>query len=1151
MDGEDGGLYDMRDKAQYRRFFRLLAVSPAGADLRYTCSYCVPPDPTQPVRQYFAHFRRHRLPENAWSCLVCAERYSGRTVAFVYTHMCLCLLRMDRPPRPRAGLPLDTELLRRRFADEELKVVTRTEDDRRAELRLIIDRVREMGDAEHVDRLPVFGLYNESRGLDWWSEWCLRERSGLKTWAVANQNSMVVRCAHDLYQRETRAALRETASRIRQTIEDARDEFHRPSSMGLDGLWRYGVLAPNGWMPPSAVQQHSYDAYQLYSELLPAIRRHNARYRCRKCAVETAVLATGLFRDQFPEPMLHRFDWQRWEQDEATELSTRRFLHAPLYETNGFRAEVLSHLWSNDWWTGERSKQPPDWMRIADNDFLERMYRESNSGWHGLLHVLGERLSAGSRNNDPPQPVCHLYVYWATGPLVLHELFSRPDLYYVLPYTCLCTKNSHCDVAFAARPKVARSGPMLQHALLRLYARVVRECTVAETYVLRDHDHQTRAALRYSLQTVFRGNRVRLERDRAFYDRPTDSAARREHRRMMLEIARNKLKLIVDDCCPRPPELPVQASTNPTAAADCESAFATVAAAEPLIRERLMRRRLALWQKRWKRRAELSPRQMRTITHTLAETKRCLRTRMPARTRRRNALLRWTELEVERVLAERSELEVFRMHGVHRHAIVVFRDEQTLQDFRARFSVSKRNQTPRKASTTTTAATTATTTRTATMHRSLLDPLKSWTAEQLADELPNYEHPAARTHSARAQHRKSLAAVPPSTYAHCGLATYFEPVHVAMVKRLDTLDKLFGAVQYVGGPTFNMYSLHADDCRERLNSRDPESVNFAEMRRQLYFPAAAIDWSSDPWSHHPQNPQNQEELEEQEEREFRMHFIDTLAMWTLKYWETGHFYVAVPICRHAKSSAQFLHRDAFVEKLVRTVSLELQAKLLWRRQNAGYVNTARTRYVQAVQRFQAIEDWERRTAADRNDDEMREWRERVGSERLIRALDWQHKVDALDHTHRIACHRLARLQTLMSRKEFTLDQVLPLTERQILRNTLQHRLLLTPAARVRLIGTDTTAEDRAARTAMRDGRPFASASIDHRLTLNIDWRMNGQDEDAAEFGYYGSLLGVRFRTYPELMPALPGWMQRMVDEENRRIADGEDETRPAGQLITY
>lgn len=241
-----------------------------------------------------------------------------------------------------------------------------------------------------------------------------------------------------------------------------------------------------------------HDAVRAFDEqLLPEIQRDRARYNCDTCGVEASVIRSGLVRDRM---LSTRFQEYRWGGAESP------LLRLPLYEDRTLRQMLLDRFFTN-----ERIRQMPvpEWVlpSTADRDFLANMY-PPETGAHGLLHTMMETMRRHGGADSYQLVTMYVYMFSAPGPLLY--LLNNPDRCYVLPWTCLCNKSTHCDVSVAWRPPLKRGAmDALVNAVYRHVTHASNSLTLENLDRLYTHDDNYKKWLHFALTRVLGSNEAK------------------------------------------------------------------------------------------------------------------------------------------------------------------------------------------------------------------------------------------------------------------------------------------------------------------------------------------------------------------------------------------------------------------------------------------------------------------------------------------------------------------------------------------------------------------------------------------------------------------------------------------------------------------
>lgn len=914
-----------------------------------------------------------------------------------------------------------------------------------------------------------------------------------------------------------------------------------------------------------------YDMRAAYEEANAAARRS---YGCQICDVSLAYLEQRQQppRDRWPEARTH-----------AILDGTHPLLQEPLYRNTTittFRQQLLTRFGTNE---RIRGLPLPDWLSIRDPAFLDRVYPPA-SGLHGLQTVLIERLLQQQDNDDdhhldfPRLHVANVYVFWGSADRIMTYLLDRPQRYHPLPWTCLCTKSARRNVAQLTRARYPSSWlPMLQ-AMLRLY-RLFRRHSGSSldpmTPPLRDFlDCSGRylgkeLAGRHGMNARNTdGDRTRLWRNATFERHRGERQADMQRFERALRLAGFLLDLdevelddndddedLAETACA------TAAGQHPDAMAELlevranrlkvramrRHAAATVGAAKRLtaFTGRLKRLRKG-WQKRWSgyRRRRREPSNEYTSYVTKA------------------ALLRRAEQESRRLEQRVAELELFDLNKIHRHLVVVSRTEADQRRLADLFSAQHvcRNIVTGTAERAAVEPGSRKAIATAAGHATLgelycplllgeLEPDDyrdhEWrkvnvVAPPPPPDLHEYRERfrvAVSNRSVRRSHLMSAKFLPATA------AYYFTDTMTCRVIAVRTPLQLINLLAYVSRPSDRLYCCDNDkgegracDSTAQLKCRDadtttPPPITFTNLRRRLWLP------------HDPND-------DDDDDNRCWTTWRDTHCEWSLKFWETGHFYVSWPMPRHAKTVLLMLHHQLFQQKLNRTQNRMLGFDMLltrkrhthelWharRRLDDAAATTTTTRAdeddhdglallvnlfggdddlasslptAMAACAAPALRNWNFRMSPGWPQSVQREWHQvcRRANQQMDRAVEryecWRRIRDRADG------YTLADLEAADV-----------LTAKQM----HGHRMLVRGHVRLELLGPTTTTEDEdeedelegrrltrlADRQSMARGMPFDRCWITDQCVLHISWGPDdGGSGDEAEFTLFDSLRDVRF-----------------------------------------
>lgn len=699
-----------------------------------------------------------------------------------------------------------------------------------------------------------------------------------------------------------------------------------------------------------------HDAVRAFDEqLLPEIQRDRARYNCDTCGVEASVIRSGLVRDRM---LSTRFQEYRWGGAESP------LLRLPLYEDRTLRQMLLDRFFTN-----ERIRQMPvpEWVlpSTADRDFLANMY-PPETGAHGLLHTMMETMRRRGGADSYQLVTMYVYMFSAPGPLLY--LLNNPDRCYVLPWTCLCNKSAHCDVSVAWRPPLKRGAmDALVNAVYRHVTHASNSLTLENLDRLYTHDDNYKKWLHFALTRVLGSNEAKTLMSRrsgattALFDASNGEhvrlrkALRKRVREEMVEAgllvdldAVNE-KRTVDNAeaqtetqARQPEQIPAQSEAAERTAtetrtdgldrAEARSPYRLFASAGQLpsitastpamdleLEQRIFEHVAARttepeWRSQLVRTNILCARHMHRFRQGLRFRGRLFGETF--RSRRVACSLFRTVEQAAREAEERTahELEWLNLRRMHRHVIAAFRTTKDLAEFRQLFCSQKPTGTVK--------------TPTEAAYRRVTDQHDAGlSAEELRQAVPSLLHqhrvsqPVDPNLYAFDRHPKPPSddyeqldtkpyhpwPIPPElrqrplfNFIPADTTTYFYPIHTTVVRRLRSAAHLLKAVAYVSRPSKARLDVggksEEDDRKSRWSPTTDESVR--QLRERLYGPHSITDRTTT-------------------EPQLWRRYVSTLIHWDTKCWESGHFYISVPMLEHCPFTMELFHPYAHANTLER------------------------------------------------------------------------------------------------------------------------------------------------------------------------------------------------------------------------------------------
>lgn len=712
-------------------------------------------------------------------------------------------------------------------------------------------------------------------------------------------------------------------------------------------------------LPPVTVTAATVNVPQLLNSLTPRIHKLNAQLHCSTCALEISLHGTELLRDRFPSPRLHSLDWQENNNNNTRQADLNR---CALYDTKPFTDLLLKHLLSNQRF---RDIPIPIWLSA---DSAPRQLYVKGAGLNSVAHLVAERLNrlddlGNELSNAEPNTnisVEHLYVFWATGKHLLHELLSQPDRYYVLPWTCLCSKGGRCNIEQPTRPSYDSSWSSFCQTMIRFTRRLYDQLT-AQRYEHLSDDLRSAVAFIASHCFTFNQQFLRGYGDGGYGPQNatwSDETARKRRRevREAFAAAMARARMIFDRNTIADMDRVNDINDDNDDDQGLEAQLMLLETLEKTLHARQIKR---MNQRCVKLRAEMARRanqastpknvkllhqhreELRRLTEyaqeetvlqrrldrvhrareawLLAATAAPLQpppprpktTKLYAKRRIRNALFRLIEIRHHGLLTAadyQADLETWNMHRVHRHLLVVYRTASIREEFHAKYvhQQMKRTVKGRK-------ATTLQQLRGHSTHDGLVSPriMMSLAAPERPDNYDKQPPLSTIEDFVHRYFRKSsrsilLSPLERQSFVHTDPTLYFAVLRTCRSTIIDSPCKLFHAISYMSRPSNNLYADSEATGRNDYLTLMPHrscatKCTYSTMREKLYGGAGMPDYDAAD--------------EANDRRSMLRSLAETLIAWELKYWEHGHFYFSEPVCHHAAATAHLLHNGSFAHKI--------------------------------------------------------------------------------------------------------------------------------------------------------------------------------------------------------------------------------------------